>query len=336
MQNAIARGEHDAFQQYTVNLRNPTYPDPYGGQDPASFVSTAPPNIQIVANDLENPETHVTSAGVSQEIGAGLALHVDGVFSRTTKYPVGVQINTADPVTRQRPLPEWGTIQQVQKFHGQPYDYRALLVRLQRRFANNYLYTLSYTLAKQDLGFRAGTHFGTLTNALHPEWDEGPADNDRRHAFVASGSVVLPYEISLGAVWTLRTTRPFTAQAGRDLNGDGTNNDFVPGTTRNQGNRNLDLALVNEWRATNRLAPISADQIDSDRYNRFDVRLSKSLQVGGGRRLELIGQVFNVLGTDNLAGVGSGWVTNALSDSFGRILEAQPRQQAELAVRFAF
>ena len=53
-------------------------------------------------------------------------------------------------------------------------------------------------------------------------------------------------------------------------------------------------------------------------------------------RLELIGQVFNLLGTDNLGGVGSTQVTNALSDSFGRILTAQPRQQAELAVRFAW
>ena len=51
----------------------------------------------------------------------------------------------------------------------------------------------------------------------------------------------------------------------------------------------------------------------------------------------MIGQVFNVLGIDNLGGVGSTYVTNALSsDSFGRILTAQPRQQAELAVRFVW
>lgn len=336
MQNAIAQGEHTVFQQYSVNIRNPKYPDPYGGQDPQAFISSAPPNITIVANDVENPETRVTSGGVSQELGAGLALHVDGIFSRTTRYPVAVQINNVDPVTGRRPLPEWGTIQQVQKFDGKPYDYQALLIRLARRFSNHYLYTLSYTLAKQDLGWRSGTHFGTQTDALHPEYDEGPADNDRRHSFVASGSVLLPYGVSLGGVWTLRSSRPFSAQAGRDLNADGSNNDFVPGTTRNQGNRDLDLGQVNAWRAQNKLAPISGDQIDSDRVNRIDIRLSKTIELDGRRKLELIGQVFNILGTDNLGGVGTGWQTNALSDSFGRILEAQARQQAEIAVRFAF
>ena len=66
------------------------------------------------------------------------------------------------------------------------------------------------------------------------------------------------------------------------------------------------------------------------------MRVSKAFVLGGTQRLELIGQVFNLLGTDNLGGVGTGWVTNALSDSFGRILTALPRQQAELAVRFVF
>jgi len=46
--------------------------------------------------------------------------------------------------------------------------------------------------------------------------------------------------------------------------------------------------------------------------------------------------LFNVLGRDNLGGVGSGFVTNALSDAFGRLLAAQDNRQAELAVRFIF
>jgi hypothetical protein len=66
------------------------------------------------------------------------------------------------------------------------------------------------------------------------------------------------------------------------------------------------------------------------------VRLSKMIGLGGDRRLELAAQVFNLLGRDNLGGVGSAWVTNALSDSFGRMLAAQDNRQAELAVRFIF
>jgi hypothetical protein len=58
----------------------------------------------------------------------------------------------------------------------------------------------------------------------------------------------------------------------------------------------------------------------------------------GNRKLEVIGQVFNLFGTNNLiasGGVGS-YVTNALSDSFGKILTAGNRQQAEVALRYAW
>ena len=94
------------------------------------------------------------------------------------------------------------------------------------------------------------------------------------------------------------------------------------------------LEAVNAWRAANGLRPIPASQIDTNDYNSFDMRVSKSFALGGSRKVELIGQVFNVFGTDNLEPVA--WVTNALSNAFGRINLASNRQQAELAVRFAF
>ncbi len=104
------------------------------------------------------------------------------------------------------------------------------------------------------------------------------------------------------------------------------------------------LDTVNAYRAGLGLKPIPASNIESNRYKSLNVRASKSFPLGGDRRLELIAQVFNVLGTDNLAasggvaagGVAPGWSLNALSDSFGRILQAYNRQQAELAVRFTF
>jgi hypothetical protein len=128
---------------------------------------------------------------------------------------------------------------------------------------------------------------------------------------------------------------PFSAIAGRDLNGDALVTDYVPGTTRAIGTRDNPRMLdaVNAWRAVNGLRPIATSQIDTNRYQAFDMRASKSFSLGGSRRLELIGQVFNVFGTDNLE---AAWNTNALSDSFGRILQALNRQQAELAVRFGF
>ena len=92
---------------------------------------------------------------------------------------------------------------------------------------------------------------------------------------------------------------PFNAVAGRDLNGDAQVTDYVPGTS-------------------------------------LDMRVSKSFALGATRKIDLIAQVFNVFGNDNLLASGGGagaWVSNALSNSFGRILTALNRQQAELGVR---
>ncbi len=54
----------------------------------------------------------------------------------------------------------------------------------------------------------------------------------------------------------------------------------------------------------------------------------------GGRKIELVGQVFNLFGTDNLGGIGSNQTTNATASTFGQIPTAQPRQQGEIAIRY--
>ncbi|HEY3160655.1 MAG TPA: hypothetical protein VGJ78_16935, partial [Vicinamibacterales bacterium] len=332
MQNQI-RPELTTLLQSQVNIRNPSYPDPYNGLSPQAFVTvTATPNVNILDDNIQNAEAKGVTLGYSQELRANMAVHVDGVYTNVDQMTQSANINTPDPVTRVRPIAGWGNIVQLRSagFH----DYRAMLVRLDKRFANRHQYMLSYTLAKET---NEGPT-GTITDFYNPGLDRGPGSGDRRHSFVASGSVVLPYEISLGGVWTLRSTMPFSARAGIDLNADGAaGTDYVPGTARNVGNRGHNdtfLAAVNAWRAQNGRAPIPGSQLDMNGYNRFDLRASKAVELGT-RRVEFIAQVFNLFGTDNL-GIAGTWQENALSNSFGRILEVQPRQQAELAVRFTF
>ena len=335
MQNQL-RNELTTLLQNSVNIRNPTYPDPYGGLSPLQFVVvSAAPNVTILDDEIENAEAKGVSVGFSQELRPNMAVHVDGIFTDVDKMTQSANINT--PLNGVRPIAGWGNIVQLRSagFH----DYRAMLVRLDKRLANRHQYMLSYTLAKET---NQGPT-GTITDFYHPELDRGPGSGDRRHSFVASSSVLLPFDINVGGVWTLRSSMPFSARAGRDLNADGAaGTDYVPGTTRNQGNRGDNeafLAAVNAWRAQNARAPIPASQLATNEYNRFDVRVSKAVTLGT-RRVEFIAQVQNLFGRDNfgvgLAATGSPWQENALSDSFGRILEVQPRQQAELAVRFTF
>ena len=71
----------------------------------------------------------------------------------------------------------------------------------------------------------------------------------------------------------------FQPIADADRDGDGAVTDYVPGTTNDQGNRgdaNF-LSLVNAYRATRGLAAIPESQIDSNRYNRMDIRVSKAI-----------------------------------------------------------
>src|SRR5262249_50105322 len=128
--------------------------------------------------------------------------------------------------------------------------------------------------------------------------------------------------------------------AGIDINGDSAVTDYVPGTTRNvfnRGNNQAELDLVNQWRALNHLAPIPLSQINSNEYYGLDLRASKQLAIGGGKKVELSLNVFNALNRTNLlSNVNTSIITNALASNFGQILSAYPKRQVQLGVRFTF
>ena len=137
---------------------------------------------------------------------------------------------------------------------------------------------------------------------------------------------------------------PFSALAGIDLNGDANNTDYVPGTTRNVFNRGDHagaMAQVNAWRAQQPpnalnprgLAPLDASQIDTNEFFSLDLRVTKAFVISNRQRIEVIGQVFNLLNRTNLLPV---WTTNALSPAFGTITSASNMRQAEVALRFAW
>jgi hypothetical protein len=317
------------FQRYTVNITNPPYPDPYGGRDPLEFVVSGPTNITVVANDYVQPYSNQYSAGVSRRLTSDLALHVDGVYTHTNHDRKILDINPRDPVTGRRPDPAFARVDRNQSTG--ELKYRAVYVKLEKRYSRRTQALVSYAYTRSEDNNLLNRYLDPFDLGL----DWGPSNGERRHALVASGSVLLPADVTLGVIWSLRSQLPWSATAGRDLNRDGFNTDLVPGTTRNSGGRNLDLAAVNAYRAQNGLAPVPESQIDSSRINLVDVRVSKDVGLGGNRRLQVLAQIFNLFDTKNLqAQYGGGRVGNALSANFGRIFTARPGAQGELAVRF--
>ncbi len=340
--NGTPGAETTTLLQTSINIANPPYPDPYQGRTPVSFASTAPPNISIVDDTMVNPYSDMYNVGYSHQLGENMAINADGVYVKSKAFNASVNINSprqsspgiaATPTVR--PNPAWGNIAQVQSIGTQ--DYRALLVRVEKRLSKRYQYTVSYSLQKVTDNSFGGTSTGTITDAYNRQWDNGYSNADRRHAAVFSGAYQAPGNVILGAVWTLRTTAPFSARAGVDLNGDGATTDFVPGTTKGMGNRDNDAMMkaVNAYRAANGFAPITLTN-NSNGYNRFDIRASKAISLSGRKRVEVIGQVFNVFGRTNLGGIGSSFNTNARSSTFGQLPSAQPRQLGEIAVRMIF
>jgi len=329
------RNEINALLQSSVNISNPSYPDPYGGLSPQAFVTvSATPNVSITNDRIEQPESKSVNLGLSRELQPALAVHLDLVYSKGTKASQIANVNTPDPVTGVRPRPTWGNILEYRSAGDS--DYRAIYLRLDKRLSNRYQYLVSYTLAHEKDRDAGQT---TVVDFYHPEYDQGWGTQDRRHTLVASGAVILPMDVTLGAVWNYRSTRPFSAVAGTDLNRDGAVTDYVPGTTRdvfNRGDNVKYLALVNASRAQSGRAPIEESQLMTDEFKRVDVRVSKSIRLAGERRAELIAQVFNLFGNDSFGVGATPWQMNATSNSFGTINTVYPRQQAELAVRFVW
>jgi outer membrane receptor protein involved in Fe transport len=320
-------GEFNNYKLVTVTIPNPSYPDPFNGRDPHEFISSAPANITVVDNHMIQPLAYQTSAGLSQRLTSTLAVHVDAIVNNTNGDYKTQDLNPRNPATGIRPDLTYGRIDQVQP--AAELEYRAVYTKLERRFANNYQYLFSYTYTHS----RDNAPMARFIDQFNPNlYDFGPSNGERRHAIVASGSVLLKYDIILGGLWTYRSQLPWSATAGRDLNNDTFVTDLVPGTTRNSGSRNLNLDAVNIWRAANGLAAVT--NIDTSRINLFDLRVSKRINLGNARRIEVLVQAFNLFNTKNLqAQFGGGRQGNALSATFGAITTARPNRQIELGAR---
>lgn len=216
-------------------------------------------------------------------------------------------------------------------------DYKALLVKLEKRFAKRYQFTGSYALSRLR-GFNYGRN---LTN---PFDSPGFSGNDRPHVFSFSGLADLPFGIKAGVIVNYESGAPISVSIpgsnNSDLNGDGTNNDYLPGTSSNTVNRGVNAAqlrkLVDDYN-TNfagktaprggqfpRLAPLPSDFSLGDSFQSHNLRISKEFNIIKEKlKLELIGEVYNIFNLSNklsfTSGLDSGFgvATDKVNPNFG-------------------
>ena len=160
-----------------------------------------------------------------------------------------------------------------------------------------------------------GRHASVVTDSAHIDYDDGPNNSDRRHALVASGSVVVPWDVVRGRRCSPRARR---CRSARSRASTSTATQRSPTTCL--GRRATCSTAATTTRCWRRSTPIArpsnlALPAISQRSARtsstaLDIRASKSIPLRRGRQVELIGQVFNLFNRKNLL---AAWQTNARS-----------------------
>ena len=278
------------YQQFSVNITNPSYPDPYGGRDPLSFIVSAPANITVVDNDYVQPYSNQYNLGVSQQLFGEYGVHVDAVFTNTDHDRKILDINARVPGAATRPDPTFARVDRNQSTGSA--RYRALYAKFDKRFSRRHQFLVTYTYMRS----RDNAPLGRYLDPFLLDLDWGPSNGERRHAVVASGSVLLPFDITLGAVWTDalaaaverdRRPRSSTPTASTPI--------WCRARRAMPAAATLDLAAVNAWRAANGRAAIAESQIESSRINLLDLRASKAIRFGASTKIDLMAQLFNAV-----------------------------------------
>jgi outer membrane receptor protein involved in Fe transport len=187
---------------------------------------------------------------------------------------------------------------------------------------SNILFNASYVLASsrawggQPTASYSGNGIAITPEQQFAEGEFGPTRMDERHRIVISGVIGLPWDFQLSPILQYGSPRPFSANTGTDIDGDGlVNIDRLC--------RGVDPAAVFAVRlnaaAVAALNPLGCQQAPvnslrsgyvwngsefeerSHRFFNVDLRVSKIIKFGERYRLTLNADFFNLFNTENLA-----------------------------------
>jgi len=384
IETELSEGEKLNFVACNLTV-NPTsgasfvgYPNPYNGQSVGNYCgntsSQNPPgtlttinksnvNVVTLAPQLQNPYMLQSTAGYTRQLGTNLSVAVDGIYSRGLRdykvYDLNLPLNyPACEPTCPRADTQMAQIQQHASTGAS--EYKGLFIKFDKRQSHKYMYTVAYTLssAADNNPHSAPVNYST------PQNDWGPASIDQRNAFVASAGYEIPFiKVLVGGIFQYRSRSPFSVTTTTispasfptypyNPNFNGTAQ-YVPGTTRDQGNRNISWAAINAYRtdldtnvATYKTACASnapgtgsclstnlgTGSVATNRYKDFDLRVSRVIPIHENLKVEIIGQAFDLFGTENYTAIGYSPITN----TFGIPTNANTVQIGEVAAKFTF
>ncbi|MCC7499327.1 MAG: carboxypeptidase regulatory-like domain-containing protein [Bryobacterales bacterium] len=195
-------------------------------------------------------------------------------------------------------------------------DYKALLVKIDKRFAQRYQFTASYAMVRQ-YGLNG------INNAYN--WFEGWGPQAGRHNLNVSGIIDLPGKIQFSFISAISSKGPYRPSVSSvDLDGDGLDTAFLPGWTvpdRHPTREKLQAA-VDAWNGQhpdlpngqrprtprNQVIPkltLPANYSFGENFFSQDIRLTKWFLFHERYKLNLFIESFNVFNVANLGGISS-------------------------------
>jgi hypothetical protein len=256
--------------------------------------------INIIDNDLENPEVEQWSLGAETRLARNLFVRLDGLYNEGRRFIIGRTVGEVfNPVVG-------GPDRVVNLESSVGTRYEALLLSLDRRGARH-RFLASYTYGKAE-NYANDDQIPFSAGPIDPddlEREFGPAPNDRRHRFTLAGSFELPAGVVVSPLVTLASEVPMDI-----LMPDGRTR--VPALPRNAGARKFDDAselnrFLTELNANGGvdgvlLPLVNEDARFSDTSSSIDLRFSRDFRVSQTLGVTAMLEVFNLLDTENILG----------------------------------
>ena len=216
----------DGERQQDRIVRNPGYPNPFGGGDDQQVL---PASKYSLAANLAMPKRKMINAGISQQVSSVLSVNVGLNHSVGTDRFRGRNVN-APLADGSRPNPLLGNITQVESTAHSQGD--SLNVGLNMNIPNRRtVFFANYTWLHQHNDADGPFSLPADSYDLSGEW--GPVAGVPHHVFSGMINTAFRRNIRVGLTTAARSGVPYNVTTGRDDNGDTVFNDRPSGVTRN-------------------------------------------------------------------------------------------------------
>ena len=259
------------------------------------------PGIYLLDNSLQNPIMQQTSLEWQWSLAHNLVARAGYLHNFGSHLLLGRSLGAiVNPLT--------GSPDRVVNLESSGKSkYDALNLSVEKRLSERGQLLVNYTLSKS-FNYANGDQLPFFAGPADPnnqQLEYGPSSFDRRHRFSLSGQYQFPLEIRAAAFWTMAAGAPLDI-----LLPDASAR--LPLLQRNAGGRlfrradelNRFIASLNAAGGVNGvpLPLVAPGARFNDRFQSFDLRLTKRFRLRGNAWLELGGESFNLFNVTNILG----------------------------------